>query len=409
MNITLVNPFDPPPGDEIRPGRYAAFAAALADAGHAVTWLSSDFSHTLKRSRDIQKIPAACKAAGIDIDLAPTAPYHSNVCLARLRSHRQLARAVAHKIAAAQTPPDVVVASAPPPNVAAAAIDAAHARGARAILDVQDLWPETFARVLPAPLRWLGKLALRPMATAMRHAESAADAGIAVAEGYRQHYAARAKPGATSHVLHLGADLAEFDSAAASDLPGVPDAAKGARWILCGGMVGTALHWQFLLDLADQLADADVHILVAGTGPAETYLRDQIAARKLGNVHLLGFQPYPAFCALAARADFGLNHYRADSFVYFPNRVFDYFAADLPVINTVGGELADLLAARDAGFTTTSFDAEATAGYVKRMLAARPPTDDRPAPSARRGDWVAAFDRPAIARRLVEIVEEEQI
>ena len=85
--------------------------------------------------------------------------------------------------------------------------------------------------------------------------------------------------------------------------------------------------------------------------------------------------------------------------------MFDYFAADLPVINTVGGELANLLKTRKAGFTTTNFDAKAAAEYVARMLAARPPVENRPAPRDRRADWVADFDRPAIARKLVEIVE----
>ena len=271
LNVTLVNPFDPLPGDDVRPGRYAAFARALADAGHAVTWCSSDFSHTLKRSRDIGKIQAACKAAGFDVHLVETLPYPKNVCGERLKSHRKLARDTAALLAAAEPAADVVVVSAPPPSLAAAVTDAAHARGARVILDVQDLWPETFTRVMPLLLRPLAKLALRPMAKDMAHAESAADAGIAVAEGYSEHFTARAKAAAQCTVLHLGVDLEQFDRNAAAALPAVPEAAADKRWIFCGGMVGTALHWPFLLDLAAELASAapDVHIMIAGTGPAE--------------------------------------------------------------------------------------------------------------------------------------------
>ena len=172
-------------------------------------------------------------------------------------------------------------------------------------------------------------------------------------------------------------------------------------------MVGSALDWPFLLALAERLQRRlpDVHVLVAGTGPAEAPLRTQLAQRRLGNVHLLGYQPYPAFCALAARADFGLNHFRADSRVYFPNRVFDYFAAGLAVLNTIPGELAELLQAHQAGFTTPNFDADATVAYMERALAARPATEGRPPPRLRRGTWVERFDRPAIARRAVAILE----
>jgi glycosyltransferase involved in cell wall biosynthesis len=411
VNVALVNPFDPLPGDEVRQGRYAAFARALVAAGHAVTWYSSDFSHTLKCPRDIQRIPAAGWAAGIVIELIPTLPYPGNVCWARLRSHRKFAGEVRRRLEAAEPAPDVVVVSAPPPGLAAAVTDAAHRRSARVILDVQDLWPETFARIWPGPLRWLSAVAGRPMARAMRHAENHADVGIGVAEEYRLHFERHARPGTPSHVLHLGADLAEFDRYAEAPLPPVPPAAADKRWILVGGMLlGTALHWPFLLDLAAALGQRrlDVHIMVAGSGAMADVLRAAVAARKLANVHLLGFQPYPAFCALATRSDFGLNHCRADSFAYFPNRVFDYFAADLPVINTVGGELANLLKARQVGFTTTTFDAAAAAEYVARTIATRPEVTNRPAPNARRARWVTEFDRPAIARRLVEIVEGQQ-
>jgi glycosyltransferase involved in cell wall biosynthesis len=122
-------------------------------------------------------------------------------------------------------------------------------------------------------------------------------------------------------------------------------------------------------------------------------------------VHLLGYQPYPAFCALAARADFGLSHFRGDSRVYFPNRVFDYFAADLPVLSTIPGELAEVLAAHQAGFTTGNFDADATVAYVERTLPGRPPLENRPEPRLRRGAWVERFDRPAIARRAAAILQ----
>ena len=410
LNVTLVNPFDPLPGDEVRQGRYAAFARALVAAGHRVTWYSSDFSHTLKRPRDIQRILAACRAAGIDAELVPTLPYTSNVCWARIRSHRALTGDVCRRLNAAEPAPEVVVVSAPPPGLAAAVTDAARARSARVILDIQDLWPETFGRIWPRPLRWMNAIAGRAVARDMRRAESRADVGIGAAEAYRLHFDHRARPGAPSHVLHLGVDLDEFDAAAETPLPEVPPAAADKRWILVAGMLGTALHWPLLTDLAAALAKRrpDVHIMVAGTGPMEGQLRATIAERKLDNVHLLGFQPYPAFCALAGRSDFGLNHYRDDSFVYFPNRVFDYFAADLLVINTVGGELADLLKAHGSGLTTTTFDADAAAGYVDHMLDARPGLDDRRPPKVRRGKWVDRFDRPAIARRLVEIVQGRQ-
>jgi len=131
-----------------------------------------------------------------------------------------------------------------------------------------------------------------------------------------------------------------------------------------------------------------------------------VARRGLRNVSLLGQQSFGAFCSLAAAADWGLIHYRRDSYVFFPNRVFDYFAAGLPVINTIGGELADVIAAHQAGFTTTGFDVEATVAYLLSDLVKRPPRASRLLPRERRGAWVAEFDRPAIAARLDGILTQ---
>ena len=98
MKVALVNPFDPLPGESVREGRYAAFARALAQAGHQVAWFSSDFSHTLKRPREPQAIAEGCRQAGITAHLASAPPYRQNVSLARLRSHAALAGAICRQL-----------------------------------------------------------------------------------------------------------------------------------------------------------------------------------------------------------------------------------------------------------------------------------------------------------------------
>ncbi len=89
--------------------------------------------------------------------------------------------------------------------------------------------------------------------------------------------------------------------------------------------------------------------------------------------------------------------------MFFPNRAFDYFAAGLPVVSTIGGELAEVLARQGAGESVPP-EPPAMADEVERLLCARDqaPVDHR----RRRGSWVKAYDRPAIAAGLVRIIEE---
>jgi len=410
MNIAVVNPFDPPPGDLVREGRYAAFCRALATAGHSVAWYSSDWSHALKQPRDAARIDAACRDAGFRIELCPTRPYRRNVELARWRSHAALAEDIPAALDRANVRPDAVLVSTPPPALAAAVARWAASRGTSVVIDIQDLWPETFGRLWPRGLKWINSVAGRSMRADVRAAYGLADAGIAAARGYAEHFLAAA-PDRPCHTLHLGVDLDAFDRAVgplAALGPALTDVVVGKRWIFVGGSLGLALDWRFMLDLAARLGQgtSGVHMMVVGTGPAEEGLRRQIARRVLGNVHLAGQQSYAAFCTLAAASDFALNHYRADSFVFFPNRVFDFFAADLPIINTVGGEIAETIATHGAGFNTTDFDVEEAARYVEAEVVRRPPAASRPAPRDRRGAWVAEFDRRAIAARLPRILED---
>lgn len=409
MNVALVNPFDPVPGEGIRDGRYAAFCNALVRSGHRVTWLSSDWSHILKRRRDTGDLRKECRSRGFEIVFASPRPYSRNVSVARWRNHADLAAAVPALLEGISPRPEVILVSTPPPNLAASVGRWAHQKGIPFAVDVQDLWPETYQRLWPRGLGWLNRIACLAISRDARTAYRLSSGGLAVAEPYARHYLAHGGAGKACHTLHLGVDLAEFDRSVMSRdaLHSRVGVRLDKRLVFAGGSMGSGLHWDYLLDVASLLGARgrhDIEILVAGTGAAEEWVRCQIAKRKVRNLSLLGQQPYSVFCSLAAASDFGFNHYRADSFVFLPNRVFDYFAADLLLINTIPGELADLITFRRIGFTTPEFDVNSTVQYIESQLGRRLSPAGRPHPRDRRGEWVGAFDRPIIAAALPGIL-----
>jgi hypothetical protein len=301
------------------------------------------------------------------------------------------------------------VVSVPPPNLAAAVAAWGHRVGVPVLVDVQDLWPEAFARLWPPGLKWLNAVAGYTMWRDVRTAYGLSAAGLAVAEGYANHYRMVAGRDKACTTLHLGTNLAEFDrhiGPVESLRPLVGDL-MGKRWLFVGGSLGSTLDWGYMIEIAARLQQRwreDLHILIAGRGPCESWIRRQVERRGLRNIRLLGQQPYAMFCMLAAASDFGFDNFRADSYVYFPNRVFDYFAADLLILNTVPGELADLIADHDIGYNALTFDVEGTVRYIESLFQSRPPMETRRPPRERRGAWVNAFDRPTIASRLPEIL-----
>jgi len=174
MTVWIINPFDNLPMEGNRPQRYWLMARAFVGAGHRVVLWTSDFSHAAKRRR---LLVAENPDPTIEVRMVPTKPYPRNICLRRVFSHRALAREWRRLAEAAGERPDVIVASTPPLSLCAAALDFAHANGARFIADIMDAWPETFYRVA---LAWL----LSPLRSTARRIYRSADTISAVAARY---------------------------------------------------------------------------------------------------------------------------------------------------------------------------------------------------------------------------------
>ncbi|MBN1943214.1 MAG: glycosyltransferase family 4 protein [Phycisphaerae bacterium] len=408
MKIAVVNLFDPLPGEDAREARYATFCRALSEAGHTVTWYTSDFSHLFKERRDTRAIQTAAEKIGYHIVFAQGQAYRKNVCPGRLRNHRQVTRQLEHVWSHRADPGDVVLVSLPPPGLAEAAACWARGTGAKLVLDVQDLWPETFERFWPFGFGWLHGLVFGGMRRASHRSCQKADAVIGVAEGYVRHSDRWRRPDALTAVLHLGVDLAAFDRAVQPlEIISVQKSA-GEKWIFVSGSLGAYVDQEVIVRLMDVLRQRgrnDVRMIIVGSGPAEAALRNRLRQKGLldTSVRVMGRVSYETYASLAAASDIGLLPLKPEAHVFFPNRVFQYFAAGLPVLGTVGGELANVLAEHHAGRTVSPTDTAGLADAAEALL-------ERPSfptiPAQRRERWVDDYDRQNIAERLRVFLEE---
>jgi len=407
MNVAVVNLFDPPPGEPVRQGRYLFLCRALVERGHAVRWYSSAFSHALKLPRDPAAVAAAAEKEGYRVTLASADPYATNVSLARLRSHARTARWLADRWARESGRPDAIVVSLPTPAVGRAAAEWADRTGAALVVDVQDLWPETFGRFWPCGLGWMNSVLfarmIRDVHATYRHASSI----VGVARGYTDHGLAHARPGTPGATLYLGVDVAAFDASVRSLAEVGLEKPPGERWLFLAGSLSAYVDVDAALDLMEELRTrgrTDVRLHVAGTGAMEPHMRSEAARRRLANVTFHGRLPDAAFMSLEVATDLALLPLRLSAYVFFPNRVFDFFAAALPVVSTVQGELAEVLARHGAGVTCASTDGRVLADAVERLLADRPP-DPRDYRD-RRGPWIGRYDRREIGRAFARFIED---
>lgn len=411
LTIWIVNPFDDIPGEGLPPLRYWSLARILASRGHDVTWWSATWSHRRKARRDV---PLGIREdENFAVRLVAVRPYEKNVSLARIASHRDFGRTferlASEGVASGQLArPDIILASLPPLEGPEAAARLAKRLDAVFVCDVMDAWPETFARLLPGPgwLRGLvAPLLLGGMEKRRNAVLAAADAISAAAEAYltlarEKRAGAGGTPDVPSRVCSLGAYLQEYPEPPKlspteldAALEAGPDAALPVKCVYAGSLetgqdIDTLIAAARLVGSAGTAAE----IHVAGTGSLEPRLRTAAEGLR-GACRLVvhGLLARREYVKLLASADIGLVLVKPESLVALPYKACDYAAAGLALVNSLPGELEQLVGEYHAGLTYAAGDAASLARAIAAFATDRRLLNDCRQGSRRLAE--AVFDR----------------
>ncbi|MBE3099965.1 MAG: glycosyltransferase family 4 protein [Planctomycetes bacterium] len=406
MNVWIVNPFDPLPGDPEQEGRYATLARLLAARGHAVTWWTSAFSHRFKRPVDQAAILAASRTLGLEVRFLAAPPYERNVSIARLRNHRRLAAEFASRAHAETQRPAVIVASSPPPGLARAAMRLARGRGARGLVDVQDAWPDAFPLALPRPVRPLARLLIAPWRRTAAAAYRAADAIVGVADAYVELATTLGGPKPLAETIPLGVDLAAFDRAAAAGR--CPEFTKppGETWLVYAGSLGRNYDCLTILRAAAILKDrikTPWRLFVSGRGEQEANARRIVVDAGLANVTLAGFMTFEAHAYLLTQCDVALNAVFPEMLIHLPNKIFYYMAAGAAILNTIPGQCSRIVREAGCGLDYEAGNPDSCAAAAARLIGDTPACKAMGAAARRLAE--TQYNRKILYRRYVEAIE----
>jgi glycosyltransferase involved in cell wall biosynthesis len=416
LSIWIVNPFDDIPGENLPPMRYWSLARVLASRGHDVTWWTCTWSH---RRKAIRAVPRDIREdENFGVRLVAVRPYEKNVSLARLGSHRDFGknfeRLANESIAAGQMErPDIIIASLPPLESPTAALRLARRLDATLVVDVQDLWPETFERLVPGPAffrRLVTPLLLRKMRATRRAVINAADAVSFTTHTYAEALHGEVAPGTPTHVCYLGAYPQEFPATTplVNHVPllgGIGEAAVPLQCVYSGSLeVGQDLD--ALVAAARQLAaqGTAVTIHVAGAGRMEPLVRR--AADTIGgacHIEMHGLLGRHDYVKLLASCDVGLVLVRPESQVVVPNKACDYAAAGLALVNSLPGELERMIETHAAGLAYTAGDGHSLAEAITKLATDRRLLKDMRSNARRLA--AAEFDRERIYPRFADWLE----
>jgi glycosyltransferase involved in cell wall biosynthesis len=384
LSIWLVNPLDAIPGDGLPAMRTWSLARVLAQRGHDVTWWTATWSDRRETVRSVP--PDVREEEGFSVRLVAVRPHAGGASLARLASQRDFGRnfeRLAHEtVASGQLErPDLIVASLPPLEGAEAARRIAGQLDAALVVDVLDLWPESFERLVPGPAflrRLIAPWIVRGMEDRRRAVLAAADAVSAASQ--TQLDAASIQPDAPRHVCLLGSYLQEFPEPPRM-IDAVPAIGAGQQppepaplECVCVGALETGQDLDSLVTAARQLSAsriaATLHV-AAADGRQSALSRAAAGLPGPCRIEVHASLTRPEYVALLSRCDVGLVLVKPAARVTLPPEACDYAAAGLAIVNSLPGELERLVDAHAAGVSCAAGDGAALARAIAELAGDR--------------------------------------
>ncbi len=288
---------------------------------------------------------------------------------------------------------DLILCSSGPITTGVPGLVGRYLRGCPFVFEVRDLWPEGAIQLGVLRNRLVVALARSFEATCYRSARLV----VALSEGMAESISARF-PGTPIVVIPNASDRALFEPPQDAPRPAVDPGL-----VLYTGTIGLADDCGQIVEAARVLAArgrTDIRIVMIGDGNERALLEARTSTLGLTNLQFVGLLPkrdlagwlHRASCALLTMRDVPVLS------TCSPNKMFDAFAAGVPIVQTTQGWIRRLLECEGGGITVSPNDPEAFADALVRIA------DDqvfrvRLSDQARR---LAAefFDRDLLAERL---------
>lgn len=305
--------------------RFVYIAKLLAmSKNNNVEIITSDYNHTKK-----EKFNKIGKLDGVKITACHEPGYPKNVCLKRFNSHKKLSKNIKEYLEKRKKP-DIIYCAIPSLAVGKIVAQYAEKNGVRFVIDIQDLWPEAFKMVFKIPL--LSNAIFYPMKRQANYIYKCADDIIAVSDTYRDRATSVNKKYKNKLTVFLGTNLEYFDKCKEKNIKHYNDNIIRIAYI---GTLGHSYNIKTIIDALELLKEKynNLNFLVMGSGPLKNQF-EAYAKDKNINCEFTGRLEYPEMVGTLCSCDIAVNpitHGAAQSII---NKVGDYAAAGLPVINT---------------------------------------------------------------------------
>ncbi|KMK99306.1 glycosyltransferase family 4 protein [Rossellomorea marisflavi] len=344
--------------------RYLTLANEIVEEGINLEVITSTFYHATKSQRKFNM--EFLNSFRYKISLIDESGYDKNISFKRIFSHKRFARNVMSYLNTRKKP-DLIYCVIPSLDVAYKVTKYANENNIKVILDIQDLWPESFKMIINIPI--LSDAIFYPMKRLADKAYSSADHIVAVSQTFVDRAIEVSRKNQFGHSVFLGTELFKFDSIA-KKVSNTNMSNSEIRLAYIGTLsysydIPSVINALYLLK--NRKEGSTVKFIVMGEGPLRKEFEKQAFIKGI-NCEFKGQLEYSEMVKLLCECDIAINPIVERSAASIVNKVGDYAAAGLPVINTQNSqEYIDYLNEYHAGINCKNGDAEDIARAILKL------------------------------------------
>lgn len=326
---------------------------------HNVEIITSSFRHTTKTHRREALFNWPFKISFID-----EPGYKKNVCFQRFFSHYIWGKNVL-KYLKSRKKPDLIYCAVPPLYASYLIAKYCKQNHIRFIIDVQDLWPESFKMVFSVPI--VSSVLFFPFNCLANYVYKTASDVIAVSESFIERVKEKNKKAKHFQSVFLGTDIKGFDENVLNNTV----SRENNRLVLgYSGTLGHSYNLPLVFDALKILKDKGVGVplfLIIGDGPMMDKYKQYASDVGIDSI-FCGRVAYSAMCGILATSDFVINPIVGKSVASIINKHADYAAVGKPVINTqVSQEYRTLIDNYKMGFNCKTDDPRDIANCIEKL------------------------------------------
>lgn len=310
------------------------------DAGHQVTVVTSPYEKSdIKTDKFIDKQ----QVAGINLIVINSADSNRDGFAKRI--FKALLFSLMSCYFALTVKCDVVLASSGPITVGLPALLTKWFRRKPMVFEVRDLWPEGAIELGKLNNKFLRKAAIWFEKLCYKNASLVVPCSKGMEEGVlRKHKAAK------TLVIPNASDVELFTNVSDEDKK-VPEKYLGKKIFIYAGSLGLMDEVEQIIEGMRLVTNPDVLWLIIGEGAERKHLESLVNKYQLENIKFLGIMPKTEVIKWFSRVEASFVTFKDLPVLHTssPNKMFDSFAAGVPIIQSTKGWIKELVERTNCG------------------------------------------------------------